>query len=485
MAQEPDYDHSGRASVHASPARGGGAAISRRDFLHLAGGTAIVAALSACAPFQPTPTAGTNDTVQLVYQDWRTDWFPPMAREMLKEFHAAHPDIRVFFLPDPEDFADQMLADFQAGAAPDVFQGCCVHFPTWAQEGYTLDLRPYVETDLDQETINDWNSAQYKALFLNNGSQFGLPKYHGALALYYNKDLFDEFGVDHPDRTWNYQDYLDAMRRLTHDRNGDGQTDLWGSMLDISWDRIQIHVNGWGGHLVDPGDPTRCLMTEPEALAAMEWLRARMWDDRVMATPLNVQNLTTRQAFITGQVAMVEDGSWALKDILTEADFRLGVAPFPAGPARRVTLATTDGFGMFSGTRHPDAAWELIKFLTSREYGRAMAQANFLQPARASLVDEWVSLIREEFPEKTKDMDLAAFADGHLQGYSVTSEISANMDEAKQITYAAWQQIFVLGKAPVELMQNACQQIETAQQGVRPALRAPGEQICLRTNDVR
>ncbi len=502
MAQQPKHSHPGQGSAHTSPWRGGRAAITRRDFLHLAGGTAIVAALSACGSGQPAPTQATNDTVQLVYQDWRTDWFPPMAREMLKQFHATHPHIRVFFLPDPENFADQMLADFQAGTAPDVFQGCCVHFPSWAQEGYALDLRPYVETDLDQETINDWNSAQYKALSLSDGSRFGLPKYHGALALYYNKDLFDEFGVDYPDYTWNHGDYLDAMRRLTHDRtsrrpraDSDGQPDLWGSMLDVSWDRIQVHVNAWGGHLMDPDDPTRCLMAEPEALAALEWLRARMWDDRVMATPLDVGNLSTRQAFITGQVAMVEDGSWALKDILTEANFRLGVAPLPAGPARRVTLATTDGFGIFSGTRHPDAAWELIKFLTSREYGRAMAQAHFLQPARASLVDEWVGFIREEFPEKTKDVDLAAFADGHLKGYSVTSEIAANMAEAKQITYAAWQRIFILGEAPVELMHDVCQQLRPApgageSQFDSPAragttLRTPGEQICLRTDDVR
>ncbi len=387
-----------------------------------------------------------------------------MAQQMLEQFHATHPDIRVFYVPDPEDFADQMLADFQAGTAADVFQGCCVHFPTWAQKGYTLNLRSLVESDLDQETIADWNPAQYQSFFLRDGRQYGVPKYQGALALYYNKDLFDQHGVDYPDDTWDHDDYLDAMWRLTTDRDSDGRTDLWGSMLDISWDRIQIHVNGWGGHLVDPDDPTRCLMAEPEALAAMEWLRARMWDDRVMATPLDVKNMTTRQAFITGQVAMVEDGSWALKDILAGVDFRIGVAPFPAGPVRRVTLASTDGFGIYAKTRHPDAAWELVKFLISKEYGRAMARASFLQPARASLIEDWVSYVREEFPEKTKDMDLAAFADGHLKGYSVTSETFANMAEAKQIAYDAWQQIFVLGEAPVERMKEVCQQIEAAQQ---------------------
>jgi ABC-type glycerol-3-phosphate transport system substrate-binding protein len=130
---------------------------------------------------------------------------------------------------------------------------------------------------------------------------------------------------------------------------------------------------------------------------------------------------------------------------------------------RRVTLATTDGFGIYAGTRHPEAAWELVKFLIGKEYGRAMARTNFLQPARASLVDEWVGFIRAEFPRKAKDVDIAAFADGHLKGYSVTAEIFASMAEAKQLAVAAWDQIFTLGQAPVELMKTVCRQIEETQ----------------------
>jgi multiple sugar transport system substrate-binding protein len=360
-----------------------------------------------------------------------------------------------------------MLADLQTGTAADVFQGCCSHFPLWAQKGALLDLRPYVEADLDQAIIDDWDPAQYNAFFTPDGQQFGLPKYHGALALYYNKDLFDEYHVDYPNHSWNYNDYHKAMKLLTHDRDGDGQTDLWGSMFDITWDRIQVHVNGWGGHLVDPDDPTQLLMCEPEALAAMEWLRARLWDDHVMATLLDVQNMTTRQAFITSRVAMVEDGSWALKDILVGADFRIGIAPFPAGPVRRATLSTTDGFGIYAGTKHPDEAWELLKFLISKEYGRAMAQANFLQPARASLIDDWVGYIRKEFPEKTKDVDIGVFADSHIKGYSVTVEHFNDMAGVRGLIDNAWDQIFTLGQAPVEQMKSVCQQIQQIQKNAQ------------------
>jgi len=412
------------------------------------------ALLVACASDDSTPVGSGDEKVQIVYQDWRTDWFPAMAQEMLDEFHASHPNIQVFYTPDPENYQERVLADFQAGTAPDVFQGCCTHFPAWAQMEYTLDLSPYVETDLDQSIIDDWDEAQYQAFFTSDGKQFGLPKYHGALALYYNKDIFDEYGVAYPDETWDHDDYLDAMKLLTHDNDGDGQIDLWGSMMNISWDRVQVRVNAWGGHLVDPDDPTRSLMCETEAMEAMEWIRARMWDDRVMASALDVQGLSTRK----------EDGSWALKDILVGADFRIGVAPLPAGPAGRATLATTDGFGIYSGTKHPEEAWELVKFLISKDYGRAMAQANFLQPARASLVEDWAGFIREEFPQKAADIDLAAFADGHIKGYSVTTEIFVNMVEAKSITYAMWEEIFDLGQAPIEEMEATCRQIEESQQ---------------------
>ena len=60
-------------------------------------------------------------------------------------------------------------------------------------------------------------------------------------------------------------------------------------------------------------------------------------------------------------------------------------------------------------------------------------------------------------------MDLAAFAEGHVQGYSVTPEIFANMDEARRLAQAAWEQILTLGSAPVELMKDVSAQIDQAQ----------------------
>jgi multiple sugar transport system substrate-binding protein len=314
---------------------------------------------------------------------------------------------------------------------------------------------------LDTDTILDWSQAQYKSFFTLDGKQYALPKYHGALALYFNKDLFDEANLEYPTYDWSYDDYLTAMKKLSR---VDGNTNTrWGSMFDVTWDRIQMHVNGWGGHYVNPEDPRKCEMAAPPSLEALEWLRARIWDDHIMATTLDVEGLETREAFIEQKIAMVEDGSWALRDILDKAHFRVGVAPFPVGPKQRVTLATTDGFAIYAGTKHPEAAWEFLKFLISEDYGRAMATDHLLQPARSSLVPTWVNAIRTAYPDKAKDVDIAAFADGHIKGYSVTSESFANMVGASEIANEVWDQIFTLGKVPVSEMVKVCQQIEASQ----------------------
>jgi multiple sugar transport system substrate-binding protein len=387
-----------------------------------------------------------------------------MAQRELANFQAQHPEMSVFYTPDPENLAEQMPLEMQAGNAPDVFQGCCGFFPAWAQKGYVLDLRRYVEEDLDQSIVSDWDPAQYRSFLDSEGHLYGVPKYQGTLVLYFNKDLFDEYGVAYPTAAWTHDDYLAAMKELTRDVDGDDRTDIWGSMIDINWDRLQVHINAWGGNIVDPEDPTKCDLDSPESLGALEWVRARMWDDKVMAKFTDVNNLGTSAAFAGGKLAMVEDGSWALKNILEQADFRIGVAPIPSGPAGRATLSTTDGFGIYAGTRHPEEAWELVKFLVGREYALAMAEANLLQPARLSLVPEWQALVKKQYPTKTADMDLDAFAQPHREGYSVVQEIFPNnMAAAAALVDTAFTEIFTLGHAPVESLVEVSRQIEEAQ----------------------
>ena len=104
-----------------------------------------------------------------------------------------------------------------------------------------------------------------------------------------------------------------------------------------------------------------------------------------------------------------------------------------------------------------------MKFLISKDYGRAMARADFLQPARASLVNDWIGYVREQFPLKTSELDLAAFAEGQVKGYSVVAEIFVNMAEAMRIAQDAFDQVLTLGQKPTDSMVDAAQKIQQAQ----------------------
>jgi ABC-type glycerol-3-phosphate transport system substrate-binding protein len=156
--------------------------VSRRRFLHLMASAAAGASLTACAARPPAaaPRPTVSGKAQLVYQDSSAAWFGPMVVDLLEQFHATHPNIRVYYNAEPAVQADiekTTMTQMESGTAADVIQGCCTWFPLWAQRKHLVDLRPYVAADIDSAPIADWNPAQYRALFDKDGAQFGLPKY--------------------------------------------------------------------------------------------------------------------------------------------------------------------------------------------------------------------------------------------------------------------------------------------------------------------
>ena len=106
-----------------------------------------------------------------------------------------------------------------------------------------------------------------------------------------------------------------------------------------------------------------------------------------------------------------------------------------------------------------------MKFLVGHDYGREMAKTQLLQPARASLVNDWIDIVREQYPAQAREIDLAAFAQGHIEGYSVTAEVFANMNDARQLTRAAWEQIYTLGQSSVDVLKTTSTMIEKTQPG--------------------
>ena len=143
---------------------------------------------------------------------------------------------------------------------------------------------------------------------------------------------------------------------------------------------------------------------------------------------------------------------------MKSAKFTWNISPFPKGPAKHVTLATTDAYAIWKGTKYPDAAWELLEFVTSRYFGKVLAKVFLLQPARKSVVLDWYGILRDNYPV-LRDVDLEVFGDAILEKIPVVQEIFRKPGESRELGQPAMDRIFRVGDATPDLFKEVCEEI--------------------------
>ncbi|MFH1566546.1 MAG: extracellular solute-binding protein [Gemmatimonadota bacterium] len=201
---------------------------------------------------------------------------------------------------------------------------------------------------------------------------YAVPNSTDDRALYYNEDLLvraglvDEEGRARPPRTWT--DLREYAVRLS-ERDGDGNLVRLGFAPNYgnSW----LYIYGWlnGGRFMS-ADGRTCTLADPPIVAALEYM-VEVYDalggiEQVEAFQSAFQS-NEFDPFFTGKVAMKIDGNWLLKSIADYAPgLRFGVVPAPA-PEGREPITWSGGFSwaLPRGGRHPEMAFELIRFLTT------------------------------------------------------------------------------------------------------------------------
>ncbi|HNV68472.1 MAG TPA: extracellular solute-binding protein, partial [Candidatus Ozemobacteraceae bacterium] len=110
-------------------------------------------------------------------------------------------------------------------------------------------------------------------------------------------------------------------------------------------------------------------------------------------------------SFKNGQVSMVINGPWAIREAFAGQAFKenvsnLLIAPLPKGPAGFYTPVGCQTWVVPSSCKNRKEAIELIKFLSSTEAMAVVCKKNYSIPARQSLFND---------PELRKDPFLAPF----------------------------------------------------------------------------
>ncbi|SMQ71378.1 sugar ABC transporter substrate-binding protein [Agreia sp. VKM Ac-1783] len=184
----------------------------RRGAAALTGVLALGLALSACSSAGTSAETGNADDIAkaLDTETTITVWaWAPAVEQIAKDFEKEHPKItvKVVNAGTGNDQYVKLQNAIKAGSgAPDVAQIEYYALPQFALSDSLVDLKGFgFDSFADKYTDSTWNSVS-----LNNGI-YALPQDSGPMALFYNKAVFDQYGIAVP-TTWD--EYVAAAKQL-------------------------------------------------------------------------------------------------------------------------------------------------------------------------------------------------------------------------------------------------------------------------------
>lgn len=212
-----------------------------------------------------------------------------------------------------------------------------------------------------------WDICQHR------GHTFAVPTTPASVALHWNRQLFRESGLD-PDKPPKTLDDLDRMAEQLTKRDASGTITQTGYLpAEPGWWNW-----GWGyffgGSLWDGAGKVTAVT--PENLRAFNWVKGYV--DKYHSKDLTVFQSgfgsfsSPQNAFLSGKVAMVQQGVWMANYINNNnPNLDWDAAPFPY-PADRPDLANSTPVGLDvivipTGAKHPREAWEFLKYVQSQE----------------------------------------------------------------------------------------------------------------------
>jgi len=285
--------------------------------------------------------------------------------DLIPSFEKANPGIKLDYEVLPwEQYWTKIATLAASGTMPDIYCNSVAYIWDHANKNISADLQSLFDRDLkpDDYFMDLTDVERYPD---TKGDLYGFPFRWVDGALFYNKNLFDEAGVSYPDENWTYDDVLSAAQKLTKDTDGDGEPDQWGLVATTDHIMLDSIIKSNGGQVVDDSY-SKCMLTEPTALAAIQWVTDLVQVHKVSPSPTVVQGFA-QGIFPSGKVAMEITGSYQTvlyKDI---KEFAWDVSWQPKGTEGRVVYGGPDSLSISKNTQHLDAAWSFLKFMISPE----------------------------------------------------------------------------------------------------------------------
>lgn len=328
--------------------------------------------------------------------------------KVVDAFNASQSRIRVRYIVT-SDIGQKSLIAIAGGAPPDLIGLYSFDVPPYAEAGAVIpldELAPRFGVRLANYARGVRPVMQHTVPGVKD-RWWATVNTAGSIAMYYNRALFREVGLD-PDRPPRSIDELDAAHRRLVKTGSDGRIERAGFLHSEPGWWSWLWAYHFYGRIYDAASD-RAMVDSPENVRAMEWMQGYArglgvdWVKRFQEG--FGKYFTPENPFLTGKVAMIVQGPWIANLIRAfRPDLDYGVAPFPIadvgsriadrqakGPGAAsdprseihnpqshdpVGLIDTDVLVIPRGAKNPEASMEFIAWTQRQDMTEMLATAH-------------------------------------------------------------------------------------------------------------
>jgi multiple sugar transport system substrate-binding protein len=408
-------------------------------------------ALNACpASTNSSAASAESGNITLTVSGWSsTPAEDTLVQQGFSNFEKLYPNITVNWTVVPGDYPTKMRANVASGNVPDVFYVQPPMAQEYIKAGKLLNLSPYMARD------NVQPSSFYPSLMTPfdcaDGTVFGIAKDWNSLGMFYNKTMFQAAGITDDPANWSWTDLQNAAQKLTTGK-------VKGVVLSADASRWGAFLYGNGGSMLSSDGKTATFNSQAGVDSATFYTSFEKNKTGIM--PSDTGAGWNGEAFGKGQAAIAFEGGWMIPYMQqTYPNVQYGIAPMPKSPTgKRGNLLYTNAWGAYSGTKHADAAWKLIQYMTGADFQGQVLRDGFALPTIQSLAND---------PYFTQNPGVKVLQDGAADG---TADFYGAADTQVHTQVANALQSVMLGKSDVKTaLDGAKQTVDTwIQQNVGP-----------------
>ena len=286
------------------------------------------------------------------------------------QFEAANPDIHIVpvYSGNYLDTTTKALTAAKSGTPPTIAVLLATDIFTLIDEEAIQPIDEFIKTADDKAWMGGFMPA-YLASTKVDGHTWAAPFQRSTAVLYWNKKAFAESGLapaKYP-KTW---DEMVAFGKAVTKKDASGRVTRWGVGIPGNVGSAQWLFGALcaqNGARLANGEGTQTYLTDPKVVEAL-----RFWVDLNKVHGIHPPGIqewgTTPSDFIEERIAMIWTTTGNLSNLLKNAKFDFGLAPYPGKLAPASVLGGGDLYVFKKAPQNEkEAAFKFIKFLTSNE----------------------------------------------------------------------------------------------------------------------